>query len=85
MTDANDFQDWMNTTEVSDPKGVKDAWENEISDRAFLLARLGYPKKKTEKRLKANLTWEFERVGSASTLKRVKALVNEAYRRAGTR
>ncbi len=75
--------DWIGTTVRSTAKNTLATHEDEIDKRAFLLAELGVPKKEAEARLKANLAWEFERLGKAKVTKRVSALVTAAYRRAG--
>jgi len=75
--------EWIGTTTRSTPDATRATREDEISQRAALLARLGYPKKHAEARLKANLAWEYERLGSASVGKRVGALVTASYKRAG--
>ena len=77
-----DFE-WIGTTTRSSAANTKATREDEISHRAFLMARLGFPKKVTEQRLSQNLAWEYERVGRATVDKRVGALVGAAYKRAG--
>jgi hypothetical protein len=57
--------------------------DSEIRRRAAMLAHLGYSQARTEARLKANVQWEHERLGKATVLKRVTALVAEEYARAG--
>jgi hypothetical protein len=74
---------WIGTCVRSTKKGTRKTHEDEIDQRAFLMARLGYSKKFTEHRLKAYLNWEYEGLGKASTHKRVGTLVNAAYKRAG--
>ena len=81
-TTLADF-DWIGTTQRSHPKTTRKTWEHETEERAFLLARLGYPKKHAESRIKASLHWEFDGLGQVAITKRVGALINNAYRRAG--
>ncbi len=78
----NEF-DWIGTVTRTSAEQTRATREDEIDHRAFLLAKLGYPKKVAEQRLKANLAWEYERLGKAKTAKRVVALVGAAYKRAG--
>ena len=75
--------EWIGTTVRSNPGNTVSTHEDEIDKRAFLLAKLGVPRKEAEARLKAKLAWEFERVGKAKVTKRVAALVTAAYKRAG--
>ena len=74
---------WIGTTTRSTKKGTQATREDEVDKRAFLMARLGYPKKFTEARLKAYLHWEYENLGKARVQKRVGSLVSAAYKRAG--
>jgi len=75
--------DWLQTTQRTSRDNTIASHERDMASRAFLLARLGVPKKRTEKMLKARLEWEYERVGKPAIMKQVSAVVNDAYRRAG--
>lgn len=77
-----DFE-WIGTTMRSTPASTRATREDEVSHRAFLFARLGYPKKLAESRLRSYLTWEYECVGKPVIDKRIGALVTAAYKRAG--
>ncbi len=73
--------DWMSVKPRNgNPSAAR---EDEVLARATLLAKLGYSKKRIEARVKQNLAWEYERVGTPVVAKRVGALVTEACRRAG--
>lgn len=78
----NEFE-WIGSTARTSLDNTRAVREDEIDKRAFLLARLGYPKKHAEERLRANLAWEYERVGKPRLQKRVGAIVSAAYKRAG--
>ena len=61
---SNDEEfEWLGTTMRSTAANTRTTRENEISHRAFILAKLGYSKKRAEQRLKANLAWEYEQLG----------------------
>lgn len=74
---------WMGSTVNQRDTATKETRESEISRRAEMMANLGVPKKTAEKRLKAYLAWEYERLGTPGIAKRVAALVSAAYKRAG--
>jgi hypothetical protein len=57
--------------------------DDEIRRRAAILAHLSYPQAKAEARVRANVQWEHARLGKATVLKRIAALVAEEYARAG--
>jgi hypothetical protein len=78
----SDF-DWMKTTVRARQGATLSTRAGELEHRARLLARLGFPKKRAEERLRQNLTWEYERLGSASVDKKLAGIVNEAYEREG--
>lgn len=77
-----DFE-WIGTTMRSTKAVTRATHEDEVSQRAFLFARLGYPKKLAESRLRSYLTWEYESIGKPAISKRIGALVTAAYKRAG--
>ena len=77
-----DFE-WIGTTTRNTPASTRATREDEVSHRAFLFARLGYPKKLAESRLRSYLAWEYERIGKPVIDKRVGPLVTAAYKRAG--
>ena len=65
------------------PAATATTRDSEIRRRAAVLAHLGYSQAKAEARLRANVQWEHERLGKATVLKRIAALVAEEYVRAG--
>jgi hypothetical protein len=75
--------DWMTTKPVKRKKRTAETREDELMSRAYVLARLGYAKKRIEARLKQNLAWEYEKLGAPVVQKRLAAAVSEACRRAG--
>ncbi|MBI5509144.1 MAG: hypothetical protein HY903_10360 [Deltaproteobacteria bacterium] len=77
-----DLIDFPRTPQPKTPATARTR-DEEIRRRAAILAHLGYPQAKAEARLKANLQWEYERLGKAAVLKRVATLVGEEYARAG--
>ncbi len=82
-TDSTDF-DWMQSRPARRRPGATDAACNdEVLRRASLLAYLGVPKADAVRRVTARLTWEYERIGIPSVVKRVPSLVAHAYERAG--
>ncbi len=64
-------------------KATAETRDDEVRRRATMFAALGYPQAKAEARLRANWLWEHERLGKPVVLKRLAALVAEAYARAG--
>ena len=78
----SDF-DWMQSPSFPVRKdATRSTREDEIYARAHLLARLGVPKKEAERRIKAKLAWEYERLGKPIISKRVSSVVSAAYKRA---
>ena len=75
--------DWLGSAVRQRDASTRATREDEIDARAFILARLGYPKKYATARLRANLEWEYEGLGAPVISKRVTALINAAYQRAG--
>ena len=76
---------WMDSKPTTRPGSTAATRDDEVRRRAKLLAGLGYTRAAAEKRLRANVEWEHERLGKASVLGRLPALVAEAYQRAGVR
>jgi hypothetical protein len=59
-----------------------DAVRREIEERASLLGRLGYSKQQAIARLRANMSWEFERMSSKAPLNdELEKLVDAAYQK----
>ena len=78
-----DFE-WMKpTARAHKAESTRAGWESELESRAALLCKLGYDKAAVEERLKRALVWEYELVGKAAAVKKVSAIVAEAYRGAG--
>lgn len=76
--------EWMEAPRVRrTTERTAETRDDEIKRRATLFARLGVPKAEAQKRLISYLTWEYERVGKPAAIKRLPALVTEAYSRAG--
>ena len=75
--------DWLESTPRLKTTREATCRESEIATRAFLLARLGYSKKEATRRMKDNVSWEYEGLGKPRINSRINALVNDAYRRAG--
>ena len=79
----SDF-DWMQTPQFRRrPKATQETRDSEIQRRAAIMANMGFPRAKAEKRLKAYAKWEYERVGKPSIMKRIPGIVTQAYQRAG--
>lgn len=53
--------------------------EEELAQRAGLLARLGYARQRTEQRLRQNAIWEHEQLGKPLYIKRLGEIVAQAY------
>jgi hypothetical protein len=74
----------METPRIPDrPGAAGETRDNEVRRRAALLASLGFSKARAEARLRQNFVWEHERLGKPAILKRLAALVAEAYQQAG--
>ena len=74
------YFDWMKTS-ARRPRASRTIVmrEDEIAQRAALLARLGYTRAHTEQRLKQNARWEHEQLGGPTYLARLSELVAQAY------
>ncbi len=77
--------DYLKTTVRHRDGATLETRLDELEQRAKLLARLNYPKKRAEQRLRQNLGWEYERLGDAAVAKKLAAVINEAYAGAGKR
>jgi hypothetical protein len=76
--------EWMETPRPKKrAKATSGTRDDEVRRRATIFASLGYPQAQAEARLRANWLWEHERIGKPAVLKRLAALVAEAYTRAG--
>jgi hypothetical protein len=53
----------------------------ELEERASLLFRLGYSKKRTRARLRENVAWDFELSEAPKSAAEIDAIVDAVYRR----
>ncbi len=75
--------DWMTgSLNRSNKQVVERIWQTDLQARAALLARLGFGAQTIEKRLRGNLTWEFDKVRVPIFMKRVNALVGDVCKSA---
>jgi hypothetical protein len=62
----------------------EEALRREVSDRAFLLARLGWPRDAALKRIQERVRWDFEMSRVPPALwKDIPSLVDQAFPKAG--
>ena len=80
--------DWMTpttpprkTTSGSDRRG--EMLRHDLEERASLLFRLGFSRKRCQARLKANLAWDFELSGRPPSATEIDRVVDAVYRRGG--
>ncbi len=76
--------DWLTTmTPSSGHSRFVSAYRTELSDRASLMFRLGYPPSRATARLKANAMWDFERDGKMRPIglsdRQIEDLVKQTY------
>jgi len=79
----DDQFEWLGTTTRTAGATTRQTREDELARRAYMLASLGYPKKRAQQRLEQNLTWEYDGLGKPVVSKRVGPAVTAAYKRVG--
>ena len=58
-------------------------YERELTERAALLFRLGFPKAETRARLQAEVAWDFELHAPPPHAKRIRRIVDQVYAHKG--
>ena len=75
---------WMSVKRAPVNAAAREAmYRRELEERAALLFRLGYSKKRAQKRLQANVSWDFELHDKPKHLSEIDRIVDEVFRRGG--